>query len=500
MAVNSKLIAKNTVYMYIRLLVTIPMAFYTSRVVLQQLGDDNFGIYQAVAGTITMFAVLRGAFDSAAQRYYNYALAKGDNNYLSQIFSACIVIHVVLAFLLILLIYCFGQWFIGTKMQYPPGSEKDVYFVFYTMIVSIAFIIFTIPFTGMVIAREHIQFYASISILDVVLKLILVLLLIFINNDKLRVYAIFQMSVSILLFLITAIYFVIHFRDVRLSKFSKKDFSDLTSFSSWGLLGNICYALVTEGVNLLLNVFGGVVANTARGIAFQVRGVITNILTSTLTAVRPQATQLFIKTDYTDFWKLIYSYSKYIFLIASIMVLPIIFYARPILQLWLGHIPEYSCLFLQLIMGYSLVRSFHEPIDIIFKASGRMKTYQLTTICISSLTFFLSWIALHYDYPLYSPFVIFTVIEGILLYALLMKARKEGISMHQYLNLVIKPCFIYLSVTAIISIIIYWYINAWLLAIVLTIISNVILALIIGLNSTEREQIKSIVIAHLRNK
>ena len=500
MVVNSKRIAKNTVFMYLRLLITIPIAFYTSRIVLKQLGVDDFGVYQAVAGIISMFTILRGAFDSATQRYYNDALAKDDNSYLSEIFTASLVVHIAITLLLLLLIEFFGLWFIENEMQYPAGSKSDVLFVFHTTVCTVVFIIMTIPFTGMVIAREHINFYAYLAILDVVLKLLLVLLLIFVDTNKLRIYAVFQMCVPIIIFLLTTGYFLKFFKDVRIKRFSHKTFISMANFSGWGLIGNVCYSLVNEGVNLLLNVFGGVVVNTARGIAYQVRTVINNITTSTITPLRPQATQLFIRAEYKPFWELIYSYSRYLFLIASILNMPLIIYAQPILYLWLGQTPPYSILFLQLLMLYTLVRSFHEPMDIVYKASGRMKTYQLKTVSISSMTFLLSWLFLKYGFPIYTPFVIFTIIEAILLFALVFNARKEGISPYQYFYSVIRPCLIYIIMVAFWGLLSYYIIDVWFLSAFITVIGSLSLAYFIGLNKCERAKLKTIVISRFSIK
>lgn len=475
--------------MYLRLLVTIPLAFYTSRVVLQQLGVSDFGIYQAIAGIITLFTTLRGAFDSATQRYYNVALAKGDSNLLSRMFSTSIIIHIVIALILIAIIEVFGLWFIANKMQYPHSQASEVYFVFHTMVLSVVFIVLAIPYTGMIIAKEHMKFYAYLSILDVLLKCGLVMLLVFIPTNKLKVYALFQLSVTLLMLLLNIGYFRRNFHLVRFVSFDKSLFKEMFSFSGWAFAGNICYSLVHEGVNLLLNVFGGVVANAARGIAFQVRGNISTVLTTTIMPARPQATQLYISGETDEFWKIIYSYSKVLFLLASLMVIPILFFSKEIIKLWLGMEPEYSVIFLQILMIYTLIRSLHEPLDIVYKASGRMKTYQLSTVCISSLTFFGGWILLKLGLPIYSPFILFCIVETVLLIVLLVLAHKDGISLKKYIFKVILPCTLYIISALLIALIIKEIRFNWIVAIILLLISLVCLIAIIGLNKSERNLI-----------
>ena len=491
MAVDNKKIAKNTVFMYLRLMVTIPLAFYTSRVVLKELGVADYGIYQAAAGIITMFAILRTAFDSATQRYYNVALANNDDVQLSKMFSASVVIQVIMAISLVALIELFGIWFIEHEMQYPIDRRDDVFFVFHTTVLSVIFIVLNIPFTGMIIAKEHMKFYAYIAIIDVVLKLALVFILIFFTENKLRLYAVFQMSVPIFLFVIGVLYFRKNFKEVKFRRFNRQLIKEMSTFSGWGLCGNICYSLVNEGVNLLLNVYGGVIANAARGIAFQVRGVLANVLTTTIMPVRPQATQLFIKEEYDNFWVLIYTYSKILFLLCSIMVIPITVFAGQILLLWLGFIPEYSSIFLQLLMCYTLIRSFHEPIDIVFKASGRMKVYQLTTIVISSMTFFLGWLFLYLRFPIYTPFIVFCIIEALLLLVLIVKARKDGMNIKIYFCNVLLPCIFYALPSFAISYIISLIIHNWFIGVGLSIVNLLVLAYYIGLNRSERNLLNS---------
>ncbi|MCM1141105.1 MAG: oligosaccharide flippase family protein [Muribaculum sp.] len=462
---NEKRIAVNTIFMYLRLLITIPLAFYTSRVVIQQLGVDDFGIYQAVAGIITMFAILRSAFDSATQRYYNAAMAKDDNLLLSQTFYTSLLIHIILTIILIAVIEVFGLWFIKNKMQYPAGSETDVYFVFHVTVISIIFIVMNIPFSGMVIAKEHMKFYAYTSILDVCLKLVLVMLLVFVIGNKLKIYALFQMSIPLSILIISILYFLHNFKTIKIARLNITLFKEMTIFSGWGFMGSIGYSLVNEGVNLLLNVFGGVAANAARGIAFQVRTAVSNVLTSTMLPVRPQTTQMYIRGEKEKFWEIIYLYSKVLFLLASLMVIPIIVYSRQIINLWLGQEPMYSIVFMQIIMLYTLIRSLHEPIDIAFKASGRMKQYQLTAVCISSLTFFISWFLLKKGGSIYTPFIVYCIIETILLISLVLLARKEGIVVSKYLRFVIVPCCLYSIIgmsgcLAINKIINPWFISA----------------------------------------
>lgn len=490
MANDNKKIAKNTLYLYLRLLVTMPLAFYTSRVLLQQLGVDDFGIYNAVSGIVVMFSSLRGAFASATQRFYNFAIGKGENKKLFSIFSTSITIHFFICIILITAIEVFGLWFIKNELVFPIERINAVYFVFQTVVISTVFIIMMIPFDAMVIAKERMSFYAHISILDVIFKLALVLSLFYIEIDKLKLYAIFMMLVSIIICSITIIYCYKNFIEIRgIIKFDKKIFKEMASFSIWNLFGNIAYSLVHEGINLILNLFGGVVANAARSISYQIRSAISTILVNSMTAMRPQATQNYANGNFTRFYNLIYLFSKILFCLACIMVLPFAFYITEILQLWLGIIPQYSEIFVLLILCHILVRSFHEPLDVIFKSSGRMKQYQLKSIFISVFTLPTSWILLKIGFPIYIVFLIMILSELLVLMSLLHLAQKDGLSIPIYIKKVILPSSRVLLINILFGIILTTQLNNiyFIFNILIFICFSILSIFTIGLEKGERQ-------------
>lgn len=489
MATSAKRIAKNTLFMYLRLLITVPLALYTSRVLLQQLGVTDFGIYNAVGGVVALFATLRGAFSSSTQRFYNYALADNDNHLLSQMFSTSLVIHFGICAALILLIEAFGLWFIPNKMVFPPEQIGDVYFVFQMTVLTLVFIVMNIPFDGMVIAQERMGFYAYVTIWDAVAKLALVFLLIFVDTNKLRLYAVFQLCVSASTFLITLIYNRVRFQQVKFIGFHFKIFKDMASFASWGLMGNICYSLVNEGVNLLLNIFGGVVANAARGICYQVRNTLNSVVSNTFMASRPQGTQMYARKDFDNFFRLIHLGTKVLFGVASLMVFPLFFYTHDVLMLWLGEVPQYTVVFLQLSLFFLLVRTFHSPLDLVFQSSGRMKQYQITTVSISSLTFFLSWWLLSWGFRVYVVFVLQLVVEMVLTLALVLTAKKDGLNPLRYLLEVIKPCALMFAACFIFGETSQWLHLHFVLGIAYLLIGTACLVVFVGFSHSERKMI-----------
>ena len=489
MATNTKRIAKNTLYMYLRLIITIPIAFLTSRIVLQQLGVDDYGIYNIVGGIVSLFAILRTAFASSTQRFYNVSIASNDTEDLSKVYTTSIVIHIFIALILALIIELFGMWFIANEMNYPVGRSSDVYYCFHLSVIAMVIGVITIPFDAMVIAKEKMAFYAYVTILDVILRLILVTTLVFVIGNKLRLYAFFQLLVCTILFGMTLIYFKSHFKEVRFSSFDSVSLKKMTSFTLWGLFGNIGYSLSNQGTNLLLNIFGGVTANAAQGISMQIRNIIVKILADSILAVRPQAIQLFAKQDYEAFYSLIYTYTKILFVLAVILCAPLIIYSEDILRLWLGQVPPFAANFVILIMLYSIIRSYHEPLDIVFHASARMKTYQIIAIIFAVLTFVFSWIALTLGFGVYSVYGVFIITEIMLWSALALLAVKDGLNLSVYFKKSVLPVVLYCLACSLLCIGIYLLDINYILGILICVCINITLAFFGVLTKGQRHSI-----------
>lgn len=435
-----KRIAKNTLYMYIRLLVTMPVAFITSRLILNELGVSDYGIYNAVAGIVVLFSTLRGAFASATQRFYNVFIGQGEKTKLSETFTVSLLIHCAITVLLVCVIEVFGLWFINNEMNYPIERRGVTLFLFQMIVLSTSFQIMNIPFDALIIAYERMSFYSYVSVAESILKLGTAFLMIHFNGDKLLFYAISIPCVRILILVVSVIYCRNNFSNIKLVRLKDKLLAkELTKFAGWSMIGNVVYSFVNEGTNLLLNVFGGVLANTARGIALQVKNAIQQVLSNTFVSVRPQAIQLYARGEYSSFFNIIFTYSKIIYYLALLIVVPIYYYIDNILSLWLGQVPDYSVIFLKILLIHTLVRAFHEPLDVIYKASGRVKQYELLTITIRLLVFPLCWIFLKLSFPIYCVFVIQLFAEVILWLSLVVLAKYDGLSQCKYVTNVIIP-------------------------------------------------------------
>lgn len=488
---KNKKIVKNSFWLYIRLLLTMPVAFYTSRILLQQLGVTDFGIYNAVGGIVTMFASLRAAFASATQRFYNYEIGKGNINELNKIFNVSLLIHIAIALCLVLIIELVGFWFIQNKLVVPIGRLSAVYWIFQCSILSTVFVVLMIPFDAMIIARERMGFYAYLSIIDVILKLLMVLSLIYIDVDKLKMYASFVAMVSFIVFLLSIVYCRRNFKELRVQLYWNKSlFIKMGSFASWNLIGNMAYTFVNEGANILLNLFGGVIANAARGITYQIKNTVTVLLGNAMTAMRPQATQEYAAGNTERFFSMIIFSSKFLFFMAAIIAIPLFFYVEKVLMIWLGQVPQYSVIFIKIVLFQIIVRSYHEPLDVIFKSSGRVKSYQLLSTILSVSIFPIAYFLLKNDYPVYVVFIVMLVLELVIWIALVLLASREGLSIKQYFIKVVLPSICILLLFLLVGYLFSFYVNDYIQNTVLEILCLVSLYLLIvfliGLSKNER--------------
>lgn len=423
---NNKRIAKNALFLYFRMLILMGVMFYTSRVLLQQLGVDDFGVYNVVGGVVAMFSSLRAIFASAIQRYLSYERGIKNIDRLREIFSMGVMIHIVICILFLIVAECVGLWLLEYKLLISPDRIIAAHWVFHCSILSSIIMIMTVPYDAVIIANERMAFFAYVSVLDGVLRLLIVFALMLSDFDKLKLYAVLVLLVSLVIRGINVIYCKRNFEEcVHRAPFNLKLFKDMTGFAGWNFMGNLAYSLSNEGVNLLLNMFGGVAVNAARGIAYQIRTAITTVLNNIMVAINPQAIQLYAQGKRDDFFVMLYFFSRVISYVYIILAIPLFIHIDYVLFFWLGQIPEYVAIFTKIILVYLLIRTFHGPIDLLYKANGTLKKYQITELTILILSLPLSYIALKMGMPLYSTFIIMLALDILNYFIILFIAQKE---------------------------------------------------------------------------
>lgn len=439
-AFSSKRIAKNAIFLYMRMIITVVVSFYTARILLQELGVDNYGIYNLVGGIVLLFASLRGMFSCAVQRYLNYEYAREGGN-AQKVFSLSLIIHILVTIIFVIAVEVTG-YFVLPSLNIPTDRLFAAKIVFQFSILASGISILTIPYDAVIVAREKMDIYAYIAIFEAFGKLLIVILIPLLPYDILINYGLLVLLISLMICFIYYVYCVSHFAESKFKwQWDTQLFKELSGFAGWNFVGNLAFSLTNEGINMLLNFFGGVAVNAARGISYQIKNILQQLLGNIMTAYRPQSTVSYAQKQYDQFYKLLFQSSKVVFALYCIMVVPLFIFLPQILQIWLNQVPEYTVSLMRAIFIYMMVRSFHEPMDLVFKSAGKLNRYQLCELCLLTLSLPLSYLILKTEQPFYFVFIGMAVVEFINLVAIVTIARYQlGFPFHLYIKKVQGPC------------------------------------------------------------
>jgi O-antigen/teichoic acid export membrane protein len=397
---NNKRLAKNTMYMYIRMGVTMLVSLYTSRVILQNLGVSDYGIYNIVGSVIAAFAFISGPLGTATQRFYNYELGKGNTKQVNVVFNMSLIIYIILSLFLFVIIEIAGIWFIQNKMELPVERMDAAIFAFHMSVITFIFGLIKLPFDALVVANEKMSFYAWISILDVVLRLLNAFSLVFFLFDKLELYTVNLLLITIIGLLFTVIYSLRMFKYIRFCKpkqiWDKPTFNALFSFSGWSLFGSVASMTANQGLNILLNMFYGVIVNAAMGIANQVNTAITQFVSNFQVAFRPQIVKYYAAGQIEELQQLINRTARLSYMLLFGLICPLWFNMQYILEIWLGegNVPEYAATFSILMMVYALFETLSAPMWMTVQATGSIKKYQIVISIIIFMNIVISYIFL----------------------------------------------------------------------------------------------------------
>lgn len=375
---NNKRIAKNTLLLYFRMLFLMVISLFTSRVTLQTLGVENFGIYNVVGGVVAMFSIMSGSLSNAISRYITFELGKGDLVKIKKVFSTAVNVQIIMAVGVAILIEIVGVWFLNYKMNIPAERMVAANWVLQFSIISFAVNLISIPYNATIVAHEKMSAFAYISIYEAVMKLVVVYLLVVSPFDKLIVYALLILLISLSLRFIYGVYCKRKFEECTYQfVLDKPLLMKMTSFAGWNFLGSGSFLLMTQGVNMLLNMFFGVTLNAARGIATQVENVVNQFTANFGTAINPQITKSYAQDNFGYMHKLVFYGSKYSFFLVVVLCVPIILEANQILHLWLGLVPDYAVVFLRLTLIISMLAVISNTLVTSMMATGDIKKYQI---------------------------------------------------------------------------------------------------------------------------
>ena len=410
---NSKRIAKNTLLLYFRMILIMVVSLYTSRIILNELGVEDFGIYNLVAGVVILFSFLSNAMITATQRYLSIAIGKKDEKYIQAVFSTSLLSHFFLFFFIFLAAETIGLWLINAKLEIPADRMSATNFVYQLAILTTCVNIIRIPYNASIIANERMSFFAYVSIVETFLKLAVVWALAITPGDKLVIYSFLLLLVAIV---IDIAYWYYCQRFLLANKFylktNKKLFVELTSFSVWNLFGGLADIGYKQGTNIILNLFWGVSINAVLGITNQIRNALVPFIGNLQLAVNPQMVKSYALGDYEYFKILVYRISKYSYFLMLIIVFPIIFNIDLILELWLKNPPKHTAIFAILTSVYCLVDSLTGPLWAAMQAGGKIKRFQMVTGICLLLNLPVSYLFLMYGYAPSVVLIIQIVITG----------------------------------------------------------------------------------------
>ena len=438
---STKRIAKNTLMLYFRQILIMLVSLYTVRVVLATLGAEDYGIYNVVAGVVTMFSFLSGSMATASQRYFSFALGQNDEVQLKRYFSMSFTIYCLIALVVVVIAETFGLWFVENKLVVPVERQQAAFWIYQASVFSTVCTILTAPFMASIIAHEDMNIYAYVSVVEVVLKLGIVFLLSLFPADKLIVYGLLMAAV---VFVNTAIYRSICARKYGECRFSffwdKGLFKELVGYTGWNMFGASVGIFKNQLVNIVLNQFFSPVVNAARGIAYQVNGAVNSFSQGFSTAVRPQIIKSYASGNREEMLALMYRSCKATFFLMYVFTLPLSLEMPYVLGLWLGNVPEHAILFTRLALLDALIDSVSYPLMTAAQATGRIGLYQSVVGGILLLNAPVSYLALNLGAP---PYAVFVVAMGCALVAtiarLLILKSLVDFSLMKFLSKVIIP-------------------------------------------------------------
>ena len=493
---NNKRLAKNTLVLYFRMIIMMTVSLFTSRVVLNTLGVEDYGINNVVGGVVAMFSVLSGSMSSSISRFITFELGKGDKKRLKTVFSTGINIQLGMSLIILLVAEAVGVWFLNYKMNIPEERMYAANWVFQCSILTFILGLLSVPYNAAIIAHEKMSAFAYISIIEVTLKLIIVYLLTISPYDRLITYSILFMLVGVLIRLIYGYYCKRHFEECTYHLvYDKAILKSMTSFAGWNFLGNGAYMLNTQGVNILMNMYFGVAINAARGVATQVDAALKQFVNNFTTAVNPQITKSYAQGDLTNMHKLVCRSAKFSSFLMMFFAVPIILETGTTLTIWLQTPPAYASIFLKWIIISSFVDSVlaNSLVTSMF-ATGNIKRYQIIVTIVGCLVFPLSWIAYQIGFEPQVGYMLYFVIYSILLFVRLYLLRDMvKLPIMMYVREVLFKVTLVMSISFAIPSILLFLLDEGLLRFVAVVILSMTVTSVttyfIGLNEGEKKYI-----------
>ena len=487
---------RNTALLYFRMALMMCINLYTSRVVLQALGVEDYGVFYVVWGVVYIFGFINNSMTASTQRFLTFELGTGNKQRLHEVFITSVHIHFIISLFVILLSETGGLWFLLKEMVIPDGRQTAAMWCYQLSVVTEVAEVMSCPYQSVIIAREKMSAFAYISIVDAVLKLAIVGALLITDYDRLIIYAILYTCEKLLIRLIYNLYCTKHFEESRYRWFYEKElFKKMSSFAGWSMFGNLAYVLYTQGPNMLLNVFFGPVANAAQAAANQAQNAIGQFSRNFQMAINPQITKSFASKQLEEMHLLIFRGSRLTFCLLLLLCLPLIVEAPMVLGLWLKEVPEGTVIFLRFLLVILLVQQTASPLITSIAATGKIKNYEMITGGLMLTIVPIAYVVLKMGGHPWSVFAVYLFIS-VLTYivTLHITLRPIHLRIKDYSRNVLQPCALVL-VLSLITPGIYKLLTGEglllsLLSITITVIATGVLCYTIGLDEDMRNLIK----------
>lgn len=496
---DNKRIAFNTIFMSARMVIVLCLTLYTTRILLEILGIEDYGVYNVVCGFVSMFAFINTSMSNGIQRFFNYEYGRGGIEKANKVYSAAVITQLIIAVVVLLFVETFGLWYLHNKLVIPEDRFHIACWIYQFSIMGFIFIILKVPYNAVVMAHERMNFFSIVSVFDAILNLVIVLTLKFITIDKLLIYGALVSFCHVLNFLLFYVFCKRSFKGLAFMRIIDKEiFKSMFSFSGWNLFGSFSYMMKEQGINILLNLFFGPVVNAAKGIATQVNNGFHSFTINVSVPVRPQVIQSYARGELQRVMNLTYSVSKLSAYLLYFLSLPILVEIDYILMLWLGgNVPEHSASFIFIVVLTSYFNNLINPLSIIVHASGKMRNYQVLSSVAVLSCIPLSYCALQIGAV---PEVAFIMVSISMLFSLVISVfTVKGIIRFEtkdYINNILKPFFIVVLLTFWIPFIPKSLMEEGLLRVIVVFAVSILTVLssiyIVGLNNVERSLIKSL--------
>ncbi len=488
------------------MLLTMGVSLYTVRVVLDTIGVVDYGIYNVVGGVVTMFSFLSATLASASQRFFSFELGRKNYTQLKKTFSMTMTIYIMIAGIILVLAETLGLWFLNNKMIIPPDRMEASNWIYQFSIFSFMMTMFTVPYNAFIIAHERMKVYAYVSIIEVILKLVIVYLLVLFSFDKLKLYAVLMFGVTTLITLIYRTYCKRKFQETKYTYYWETGlFKELVVFSGWNLFGSLAMVFKNQGVNIVLNMFYGPLVNAAQGIAYQINGAINQFVINFSTAVNPQITKYYATGEKTKMMKLVFQSSKFSYFLMFILSMPLLLETNFILSVWLKEVPEYVALFTRLVIISAIIDSLSGPLVASALATGKIKIYQIVVGGVRILNFPVSYFFLKFGFPPQTALIIaiaFAVVSLSLRLALLKKMLEFPIM--GYISEVIFKVFLVSLIAYIVPFFLTFQMDdnffRFVIIFVVGMLTCAISIYFIGLSNNEKKDINRLINNYIINK